>query len=232
MRSPPAPVPAATFARVLALVLATNLAGTSACTAPEPERSAFEVTVRVEGDPGVPVAGAELGVAGAKVGTTGATGVARLAFRGVDGETFDVAVTCPAGHRSPARPLAVTLHTIADPSRRPEYVARCPPSTRSVVVAVRAENGPNLPVLHLGREVARTDGSGAAHVLLSVAPDEPFSLVLATTEKGAERLRPQSPSASFVARERDEVLLFDQRFAVEAPKPVVRGPIGPKRLTR
>ena len=54
-------------------------------------------------------------------------------------------------------------------------------------------------MLFLGREVARTDASGAAHVLLKLKSDEAFDLVLGT--EGNDRLRPQNPSASFVVKD-------------------------------
>ena len=59
---------------------------------------------------------------------------------------------------------------------------------RRVVVAVRAENGPNLPVTYLGRAVGRTDASGAAHVLLAMHPGDQFSLGLDTS--GNKRIPP------------------------------------------
>ena len=54
--------------------------------------------------------------------------------------------------RAPDAPLAITLRTRAEEGRRPEVRVRCAPLVRSVVGAVRAENGPNLPVKYLGKE--------------------------------------------------------------------------------
>lgn len=202
-----------------------------ACGAPEAAAPAFEIVVRVTGDPGSPVPDAEITMGGAKAGKTTADGTARLRLRGEEGEVFELAVACPAGHRSPTKPLSVALRRLAVEGRLPQYDVSCPPSRRTVVVAVRAENGPNLPVVHLGKEIARTDASGAAHVLLTASPDETIQLTLSTAEKGAEQLRPQSPVATFAVKDRDEVFVFDQRFGVE--KRVVRGPArGPTRLTR
>jgi hypothetical protein len=120
------------------------------------------------------------------------------------------------------------LKRLTDTSKTPEYAVSCPPKNRSIVVAVRAEGGPNLPVLYLGREVARTDASGSAHVLLKLEPGEQFSLTLNT---GDDKLvRPQSPVASFAVGNRDDVMLFDQRF--ERPKPVFRAGPAPVRGPR
>jgi hypothetical protein len=189
-----------------------------------------EVIVRVTSDPGKPLAGAELRHDGKTRATSDASGVARITLKGKDGETFDLFVKCPDGFQSPTKPLQVLLRRLADPSKKPEYDAACPPSERTAVIAVRAENAPNIPITLLGREVARTDASGAAHVVLKVKPDESFSLVLDTSEKGRERLRPQSPAASFAVKDQDEVFVFDKKFDLE--RAVFRGPArrGPTKI--
>ena len=147
---------------------------------------------------------------GKEVGKTDAEGVGKLKLEGTDGETFPIGVACPDGFRSPARPVDVTLRRLED-GKLPEYFVSCPPATRSVVVAVRAENGANLPVVYLGREVARTDGSGAAHVHL--------------------RLKPQNPTASFVVKDHDDVFSFDQRFErTERARVFKAKPKGPTRI--
>lgn len=174
-----------------------------------------EVIVRVASDPGKPLEGAELLHNGKSVKTTDADGIAKLTLNGKDGETFDLFVKCPDGYQSPTKPLQVLLRRLADPSKSPEYATTCPPTVRTAVVAVRAENGPNVAVMHLGREIGRTDASGAAHVVLKVKSDESFSLVLDTSEKGKERLRPQNPAASFTVKDHDEVFVFDKKFDLE-----------------
>ena len=188
----------------------------------------FELLVKVESDPGRPLAGAVLVVNTRERGTTQADGRARLSFIGSEGDTFDLWVRCPEGYSSPSKPIAGSLRRIADPSRLPQYDATCPPNQRSIVVAVRADNGANLPVMYLNKEVARTDASGAAHVFLPAKPGDSFELVLGTTERGNERLRPQNPSAPFVVRSADEVFLFEQRFTREREPqryvPTVRKP--------
>jgi hypothetical protein len=136
-------------------------------------------------------------------------------------------VTCPDGFQSPTKPIQVVLKRLAD-DKKPEYDVACPPTNRTVVVAVRADGGGNLPVLYLGREIARTDGSGAAHVMLKLKPDESFDLVLGTTENAS--LRPQNPFASFAVKERDEVFVFDQKFELEKKKIVRGGRKGPVRI--
>jgi len=191
-----------------------------------------QIHIRVEADPGVPVQGAELFFSGEKVSTTNESGQGKIRLTGRDGETFDVVVKCPQGFASPTKPVTVVLKRLADPKKHPEYFVTCPPTTRMVVVAVRAEGGPNLPVMHLGREVARTDASGAAHVLLRLRPDEQFDLQIRTDEPGNERLRPKSPQEAFFMKAKDDVLTFDQKFTLEKLPPRKAAPArqGPQRI--
>lgn len=192
----------------------------TACAALEPvPPPPQEIIIRVNGDPGQPISGATVQYNGKKVSESGADGAAPLKLNGKDGETYDLMVACPEGFLSPTKPLSVMLRRLADPTRKPEYDVACPPTTRTVVVAVRADNGPNLPVMYLGREVARTDGAGAAHVMFKLKADESFNLVLGTESN--DRLRPQNPTASFVVHDRDEVFTFDQKFDLE--KRIFRG---------
>jgi hypothetical protein len=185
------------------------------------------VVVRVFSDPGEPVSDAGLLFNGKKVSTTDAEGMGKLRLGGRDGEVFDVTVACPRGFESPTKPIKVALKRLADPTKMPEYTVFCPPSTRAVVVAVRADNGENTPITYLGREVGRTDGSGAAHVLLNLQPGEQFSLTLDTTGDDKKDMRPQNPVASFAVGQQDDIFVFDQKFEREK-KVIYRGPARPK----
>lgn len=186
------------------------------CEEPRPPEP-FEVLVKLESDPGMPVQGASVSRQNRLLATTDATGRARLKLPGVEGETTDVVVTCPEGYQSPTKPLSVRLARLADKSKTPEYAVACPPSTRRVVVAIRAVNGPNLPVEYLDREVTRTDASGAASFALEVPPGSQFNVVLSTEAR--TDIKPVSPSKLFVVDAKDDVLLFDQRFEVERKAP-------------
>ena len=99
--------------------------------------------------------------------------------------------------------------------RLPEFAARCTRTTRRAVVAVRATNGPRLPILYLGREVGRTDASGAATLGLDVQPGTDVELVLDT--RGVKRIHPASPTLSFKAASTDDVVLLDQKFILDRP---------------
>lgn len=181
-------------------------------------KPALEVVVKVTSDPDKPLEGAKVLYAGKTIATTDDTGQAKLTLTGNDGDSYEVSVKCPTGYQSPAKATVIPLKRLEGST--PEYDVSCPPTTRTAVVAVRAENGAFLPIKHLGRVVGRTDSSGAATVLLKeVEADTPIELVLDTSEKGMEVLRPQNPtSPAFVVKRGDEVFTFDQKFQIEAPK--------------
>ena len=188
----------------------------------QPASDPFEVRVNVTSDPGVAVPGAEL-LSGAKViGKTDASGSAKVRFGGHEGEQVELAVRCPPDYESPATPLTIALRHLTKGSQLPRFEARCAPSLRTVVVGLRAERGPNLPVLYMGRMVTRTDASGSAIFTAKVKPSDQVEVTLSTSEKGAEQLRPQSPRLTFVARDYDDFVVLDQTFTVEkkpAPPP-------------
>lgn len=187
------------------------------------QKPPLEVLVKVDGDPGQKLEGATLHYNGKVIATTGKDGAALLTLNGNEGDTYDVSIKCPTGYQSPQKPITIPLHRLADPTQKPEYEVSCPPTTRTVVVAVRAENGPNLPIMYLGRVVGRTDAAGAATVLLEgIDADTQFDLTLDTTEKGNEQLRPQNPSSSFTLKNADEIFTFDVKFVVEAKAKVYK----------
>jgi hypothetical protein len=152
-----------------------------------------------------------------------------LEIAGAEGEITDVTVTCPEGFQAPARPLSIRLTRLAEKEKLPEYAVACPPSVRRVVVAVRAENGPNLPVMYLDREVTRTDASGAASFALEVAPGTQFTVALSTAER--KDMKPINPSKLFVVSAQDDVFLFDQKFEIERKK-YVAPPVPTVRIPR
>lgn len=197
---------------------------------PPPPRP-FQVTVKVESDPGRPLAEALVVRDNKTLATTGADGRALLTLSGTDGEVVDFHVRCPERFQSPVKATSVRLTRLAEKSKIPEYGILCPPTTRRVVVAVKAENGPNLPVVILNRMVARTDTAGAAHFTLDVQPGAQFNVTLDTSEKGNERIKPQNPSKPFAAGQQDDVILFEQKFQVEKkPAPFVARPSIPRAL--
>jgi hypothetical protein len=199
-----------------------------------PDLLTLKVAIHVESDPGVPLAGANVVFNGRTITTSNDNGVAKLDLRGRQGDEYEVAIVCPSGFESPAKGFEIAIQKLADPTKPPEYDVKCTPETRTAVVAIRAENGANLPVRYLGREVARTDRWGAAHVVVpELKRDGQFELELDTGVRGAEQLRPQRPTQSFTLRNRDDVFVFDQRFTIEArvvKHPVHYRPPGPVAL--
>ncbi len=206
--------------------LAAIALASAGCGAPEIEdaKLAYTVDVNVTSDPDVGTAGAELVSAGQKLATTGADGRAHVSLRGTEGDAVEIAVKCPPGFQSPSEPIGVSLRRLSAGSRTPSFVARCAPLTRTLVVGIRAENGANLPVTHLGKEVGRTDAWGTAHIMLSVKANEQLALVLDTKSGGdkAPKLRPESPTLTFVAKDRDDFVTLEQKFEVEKPTPARR----------
>jgi hypothetical protein len=211
---------------IFALVGALGLLGCEE----QSEARAYPVSIVIQSDPGKAVAGAAILQANKTLGTSDVGGVVRLDLKGQDGDSVDLILRCPNGYESPKKAITVRLGRLGDAQRLPEYSATCAPAIRHVVVSIRADSGPNLPITYLGREVSRTDASGAGHILMRMRPGDQFELGLDTT--GYPKHRPQNPKASFlVPSTGDEVMRFDVRFDVERPKPIARAaPQRPKRL--
>jgi hypothetical protein len=190
------------------------LASTAGCNLfKPPPPPTFQAVIHVEGDPGQPLAGTQVAFKSKQIGVTDGNGVLQFKLKGTDGQVFDLSVKCPEGYESPSKPVSVTLRKLADPKAMPEYRVTCPPTLRTVVVAVRAENGPNLPVVYLGRERTRTDQSGAAHLVLQVPPNQPVQLKLDTS--GSKDLKPESPSQTLQVKDSDDVFVLEQEFKIE-----------------
>jgi hypothetical protein len=161
-----------------------------------------------------PLAGVEVWRRGSELGTTGGSGSLALQLKGSEGQRFELEARCPATYVPERQTVAVTLRQLVGTRKLPTYRVECQPSTRTTVVAVRALNGPDLPIMYLGREVARTDSSGVAHVALTLPPGERYELSLDTAGKP---LTPKNPRAVFVVGSEDELVFFDQRFQSRKP---------------
>ena len=194
-----------------------------ACSGPTPRRRS--VVVRVSSDPGRPVAGAAIFEDQLAVAKTDATGAATLELRGTEGDSFQIGVRCPEGYVSPRLPTRVVLRTLGGTTRLPEYEIRCPPTERTMVISVRTEGVPEIPLRYLGREVGRTDASGAAHVQLRAAPGDRVELLFDTSELGDPWIFPKNPSVQLVVADTDEVISVAQHFDRDPPPP----PIAPGR---
>jgi hypothetical protein len=211
-----------------ASILAVGV-GLASCEEPPPP-SHYPVTFTAESDPGQALAGVALTIAGAPQGQTGADGTLRIELTGDEGTAVPVAATCPTGYREPAPLSPIVLRTTvsvagaAAPGLR--VTITCLPASRRGVVVVRAGGTgvaprAGLPVMIEGREVARTDTSGVAHVSLDMAPGQSFQVLLATAT-ASPMLRPQDPQFTFVFPDSDEIFVFDQSFEEEIPPPPPR----------
>lgn len=184
-----------------------------------------------------PLPGAQILLRERELGSTDASGNFRMQTPGVEGTTVDLTVRCPNGFTSPAQPIAVVLRsTIAlDRTQQAtgiETTAQCPPTHRIAAVVVRTPNHGNLPVLHNGREITRTDLQGIAHMIFRVAPQEAITLRIDTT--GQPNLRPQNPILTVTTREGDDVYVASQNFEEVVPRvvrrPTIRRGPGPVRV--
>ena len=202
-----------------------NVVGLSGCDlTKDPPQPPYEVVIRVDSDPGVPLPGAVVVRNGKDIIATGPDGRAKLQMAGNDGTTSDFMVRCPADFTSPMQPISITIRRLSGSGALPEYTTNCPPNVRRVVVAVRADGGPNLPITYLGKPVGKTDQSGAAHLLLAMKPGDQFQLGLDTSAPGLERLRPESPAKVFVVKDADDIQVFDIKFTLEPLKKVYHAP--------
>jgi hypothetical protein len=188
--------------------------GVSGCGRAAPISQAHSVVVQAETSAHEPLAGVEVWRQGSVVGKTNATGSLTLKLEGSEGQRFELEARCPATYVPERQPVSVTVRRLVGTRKLPTYRVDCQPSTRTTVVAVRAANGPDLPVMYLGREVARTDSSGVAHVALTLRPGERYELLLDTAGKP---LTPKNPRAVFVVGSEDELVFFDQRFQSRKP---------------
>ncbi len=210
----------------LLLSLASAGCGLKAEAAPP-----FEFVVNVSSDPGHPLPGAVIMKGGKEGPATGTDGKVTVKILGQEGEQLDFMIKCPADYVSPPKPLQVLLRRNVG-TKLPEYDASCPPAMRHMVVAVRADNGGNLPVKVLDKVVGYTDANGAFTYALPLRPGDGIEMMLDTTN--APLLSPKNPSTTLTMKAYDDVLTFDQKFQVAEVKKVYKPrqrpvAIGPRR---
>lgn len=212
------------------VMLGVMLGGSvSACQKPLPPPPPEDAELHITSDTGAPVEGAEIVAGGATVERSDKDGIARLKVAGEVGDSFEIRVSCPQGYLSPGG--SIRLQVLGIPGAPPaRHSVTCPRARHSVVVAVRADGGAHLPILHLGKEIGRTDGAGAAHLLFEMGKGTRTEIVLATNDEDHKKLHPQNPAYVVEARERDDVQVFAVKFTKDKPPvkkggPVKRGPI-------
>jgi len=188
----------------------------------------IKVTIKTIDDVGVAVARAEVLLGKKSRGLTGPDGSLTVALAGRPGQVAPLTIKCPEGYASPEKTVDVGITELATGSPAPLFEARCTALAHSLVVAIRAENGPNLPILYLGKELGRTDAEGVAHVVLKMPPGETASLRLDTS--AAPALKPQNPELTFKSSNRDEMVLLEQKFSIVRKVVAVHAPARPQPL--
>lgn len=222
-RTTPATPVISAFSLVAQLAVPVLLAGFSQSCKEGPDVKRYVVTFEVRADR-APLPGARLSVRGRLLAQTNAEGTAQLALPGTDGTTHQVTVACPAGTRSPAQPITVTLRTLeladhAAARRGIVQTVQCPPEERTLGVVVRTPGQNNIPVFWQGREIGRTDLGGVAHLTFRVRPQTPLQLELHTADNA--QLRPENPRQTFLVADADDLQVWNQDFTVE-PLPRAR----------
>jgi hypothetical protein len=166
------------------------------------------LSVRTQSTDGTALAGVILELDGHRV-TSDADGAIALTVSGNEGERREISVVCPENYEASSPRLTISVRKPTSASKSYAYEVSCTPLRHEVVIAVRAIRGPDLPVLYLGSEIARTNEDGVAHALVTVPAGESLRITLASDEGG---LLPRNPTFDFPAVERDEVLSISEVF--------------------
>jgi hypothetical protein len=209
-------------ALMIVVTLATGVLASCDDEPAAPPRYPFTFLTHADGDG---LEGVQVTVNNSPVGVTNGEGVLRVDLTGPEGAPVRVSAVCPDGHRSIEDAQVHNLRRVqsldpATAARGIEVTFACPPEHRSAVVVVRTHDQVGLPIMLDGREVARTDGSGAAHLAVVMTPGTAFQVLVDTRHN--ERLRPRSPTQTFTVPDHDDIFLVDQRFVEEAPPRRVR----------
>lgn len=199
----------------LTIVLGT--AYLTSCAKPPTPQQSFAVVFLVESDPGIPLGRVGVFVEGKSIGETDLHGLVQTNVFGLPHQRLRVEHDCPDGHEAPSEPKILRLREFGgiDASGSPamEITLRCRPEKRIAAFIVRAKNGPDLPVLLDGTNVARTNRSGVAHFSASGAAGTDYVVELDTTEH--PRLLPRSPTHLFTLADADEIFVVNQSFDLE-----------------
>jgi hypothetical protein len=222
----------ATWLVTLATVL--GLANTG-CNREEPAEPPFEVHLTALDDDDQPLPGVHIRSDSFDLGDTDATGSLTLRLEGKPGTSLPVRITCPEGYRTEGEPPPIVLRRFesvdpAKPVQGMEYVVRCAALEHLAAILVRTKNQPGLAVLLHGKEMATTDESGVAHVVVRGTPGTVFRVSINTASR--PHLRPQNPTATFTVAQVDDFFVMDQAFDIYTPpKPKKRKKLAPKRAS-
>jgi hypothetical protein len=198
--------------------------------------------VRSRVDDGQPMAGVSLKINDDVVGRTDERGELHATLSGRDGAMFRVEGTCPEGYNSPTQLPPIVLGRFASLTKKDgdmELAVLCERQRRTAAILVRtrverrkitvpfrsrskthnvAEGfGPlgGVPVLVNGRERAKTDASGLAHIELESTPGTHIEVVLQTGSPELAMVKPRSPAQGLTLRSHDDIYTVDQTFTAE-----------------
>jgi hypothetical protein len=210
--------------RLASTLLAALAIASCARSHPEP----VEVAVRVMGETGTPIVGAQLRIRGDYLGTTNALGHATLRVADPGGERLPLSLTCPAGFSTTTEETALVLPDPSSPTAEALSVDLvCQTQQREAVVVVHTAGEPlSLPIKVDGVVVGQTDALGFGHVHVRAIPDSSFEVSLDTSSDS--RLAPTHPAQSFKLAQSDEVFVFEPAFRTVKARKAKRG-AAPKR---
>ena len=84
---------------------------------------------------------------------------------------------------------------------------------------------------YLGREIARTDQSGATTFMLAGKPGDHMEFTLGhDPRRRNENLRPQSPTVSLVVENKDNYYQLDQPFQIQRREDRLAAPSRPQAI--
>jgi hypothetical protein len=164
----------------------------------------YPVSIRSVNDDGEPLPGVQVLTGGEVLGTTGPDATLNVTLNGREGMEVAFEARCPQGSRPHGESPALRLRTLG--GRAPELDLICGRDKRMAALIVSAPGFADLPVLVHDREVARTDASGTAHLLLEGEPRMPMRVVLDTGAR--PRIVPASPHKDVQIGMRDEIVVF------------------------
>ena len=191
------------------------------------EQKPYPLLIRVESDPGKALGNIPILYQGREVKRTAPDGTALLELHKPDGANVELTITCPPDTR-PAEALKVYVRRV-EGQKQTEQRMYCRPLLRRVGIAIRADDGPFLPVTYLGQTVATTDASGAAHFAMTMPPGEVIKVALDASAN--PKMRPQRAESLFKVGDADDIFVFDAKFTTEKTKArYAPRKTGPKQL--
>ncbi len=186
-----------------------------ACSTPPPEPT-VQLEVWVHDDMDAALAGVSVSMDGVQVASTDAQGRARAMVVGSHAGKVQVAARCPPQHRPldpRSVPLGAQVHTLT-------VRLVCKPLERTLAIVVRAPGGQGAVVRADGEPVGRIDAEGVLHAVVQRAPESSLRLTIDTSAQ--PQLIPQHPVREVQVADRDDIVVFDQAFALAQPRPRAR----------